>query len=50
VAAVCLVPYIRTTSWHFTWIIALLTAYLAYSIGAMFEVRYDSTWQVEPQP
>jgi signal transduction histidine kinase len=46
VAAVCLASYVRTTSWHFTWIIALLSAYLVYAIGAMFEVRYDATWQV----
>jgi signal transduction histidine kinase len=44
-SAVCLVAYVRSTGWRFTWIVALLAAYLAYAIGAMFEVRFDSTWR-----
>jgi signal transduction histidine kinase len=44
-SAVCLFLYVRSTGWRFTWIVALLTAYLAYAIGAMFEVRFDSTWR-----
>ncbi len=42
-AAVCLVSYVRSTGWRFTWILALLAAYLVYAIGSMFEVRFDST-------
>jgi signal transduction histidine kinase len=42
-ASACLVTYERSTGWHFTWIVALLAAYLAYAIGSMFEVRFDST-------
>src|SRR5580704_13678171 len=44
-SAVCLVAYVRSTGWRFTWIEALLAAYMAYAIGAMFEVRFDSTWR-----
>ncbi len=46
VAALCLAAYVRSTGWHFTWIVALLAAYLVYSIGAMFEDRYDTPWSV----
>src|SRR5580692_4720652 len=42
-AAACLVSYVRSTGWHFTWIVALLIAYLVYAVGSMFEVRFDST-------
>jgi signal transduction histidine kinase len=42
-ATACLLGYGRATGWHFTWIVALLAAYLVYAIGAMFEVRFDST-------
>ena len=42
-AAACLVSYVRSTGWRFTWIVALLAAYLVYAIGSMFEVRFDST-------
>ncbi len=42
-ATACLAAYGRATGWHFTWIVALLAAYLVYAIGAMFEVRFDST-------
>lgn len=45
-SAVCLAAYVRPNGWHLTWIVALLTAYLVYSFGAMFEDRYDSTWSV----
>jgi signal transduction histidine kinase len=45
-AAVCLAAYVRAIGWHFTWIVALLAAYLVYAVGAMFEDRYDSTWSV----
>src|ERR1700721_2282886 len=43
VAAACLFSYVHTSSWHLTWVIALLAAYVVYAIGALFEVRYDST-------
>ncbi len=43
VATACLAAYGRSTGWHFTWIVALLAAYVVYAIGAMFEVRFDST-------
>jgi signal transduction histidine kinase len=42
-ATACLISYVRTTGSHFTWIIALLAAYLVYAVGSMFEVRFDST-------
>src|ERR1019366_5249150 len=45
-AAVCLAAYLRPIGWHLTWIVALLSAYLVYAVGAMFEERYDSTWSV----
>src|ERR1700692_453623 len=45
-AAVCLAAYVRFTGGHCTWIVALLAAYLVYSVGAMFEDRYDSIWSV----
>jgi signal transduction histidine kinase len=41
----CLFFYVRSTGWRFTWIVALLAAYLVYAAGAMFEVRFDSTWR-----
>jgi signal transduction histidine kinase len=41
----CLISYVRSTGWRFTWVIALLAAYLVYAVGAMFEVRFDSTWR-----
>src|SRR5579863_1103396 len=44
-AAACLVSYVRSTGWRFTWIVALLIAYLVYAIGSMFEIRFDSTWR-----
>lgn len=44
-AAACLISYERTAGWRFTWIVALLAAYLVYAIGCMFEVRFDSTWR-----
>jgi len=45
VAIACLFSYVRATGWRFTWVVALLAAYLVYAAGAMFEVRYDSTWR-----
>ena len=42
-AAACFISYVRATGWRFTWVIALLAAYLVYAIGSMFEVRFDST-------
>jgi signal transduction histidine kinase len=45
VAMACLISYGRSTGWHFTWILSLLVAYLVYSIGSVFEVRFDSTWR-----
>jgi signal transduction histidine kinase len=44
-AGACLLAYVRASGWRLTWIVALLAAYLVYAIGAMFEVRYDSTWR-----
>ncbi|MGA3187514.1 MAG: sensor histidine kinase [Bryobacteraceae bacterium] len=41
----CLSTYAHVTGWRLTWVIALLAAYLVYAIGAMFEVRFDSTWR-----
>ena len=43
VAVACLVSYVHSTGWRFTWIIALLAAYLVYAVGALFEIRFDST-------
>lgn len=42
-ATACLISYVRATGWRFTWIVALLAAYLVYAVGSMFEVRFDST-------
>jgi signal transduction histidine kinase len=42
-AGACLISYVRVSGWRLTWVIALLAAYLAYAIGSMFEVRFDST-------
>jgi signal transduction histidine kinase len=42
-ATACLIAYVHVTGWRFTWVIALLAAYLIYAIGALFEVRFDST-------
>ena len=42
-ATACLIFYVRSTGWRFTWIVALLAAYLVYAIGSMFEIRFDST-------
>jgi hypothetical protein len=44
-SAACLVSYVHSNGGRFTWIIALLAAYLVYAVGTMFEVRYDSTWR-----
>jgi signal transduction histidine kinase len=44
-AAACLLSYARVSGLHLTWIIAVLAAYLAYAVGALFEVRFDSTWR-----
>jgi len=44
-AAACLITYERSAGWRLTWIVALLAAYLVYAVGAMFEVRFDSTWR-----
>jgi signal transduction histidine kinase len=41
-SAACLIAYVRASGWRFTWIVALLAAYLVYAIGAIFEVRFDS--------
>lgn len=45
IATACLLSYGRATGWHFTWVVSLLAAYLVYAIGAIFEVRFDSTWR-----
>jgi signal transduction histidine kinase len=44
-AGACLLAYVRASGWRLTWVVALLAAYLVYAVGAMFEVRYDSTWR-----
>jgi signal transduction histidine kinase len=44
-ATACLISYVHATGWRFTWIIALLAAYLVYAVGALFEVRFDSPWR-----
>jgi len=44
-ATTCLIAYVHSTGWRFTWVVALLAAYLVYAAGAVFEVRYDSTWR-----
>jgi signal transduction histidine kinase len=44
-ATACLISYVRSTGWHFTWVVALLAAYLVYAVGSMFEIRFDSTWR-----
>jgi signal transduction histidine kinase len=41
-ALACLAWYARVADERFTSILAVLAAYLAYSIGAMFELRFDS--------
>src|SRR5579862_3926807 len=41
-ALACLAWYGRVADERFTSILAVLAAYLAYSIGAMFELRFDS--------
>jgi len=35
--------YVLVRGPHLTWVIALLAAYTAYAIGALLEVRFDST-------
>ncbi len=45
-ATACLLSYGRSTGWRFTWIVALLAAYLVYSVGAIFEIRFDSTLRI----
>lgn len=44
-ATVCLITYVHSTGWRFTWIVALLAAYLVYAFGAIFELGFDSTWR-----
>ncbi|MGA3201355.1 MAG: sensor histidine kinase [Bryobacteraceae bacterium] len=44
-AGACLLAYVRASGWRLTWVVALLAAYLVYAVGAMVEVRYDSTWR-----
>jgi signal transduction histidine kinase len=42
VALACLAWYARVADERFTSILAVLAAYLAYAIGALFELRFDS--------
>ncbi len=44
-ATACLITYVRASGSRLTWVVALLAAYLVYAAGAMFEVRFDSTWR-----
>jgi signal transduction histidine kinase len=45
VALACLAWYTRVADERFTSILAVLAAYLAYAIGAMFELRFDSPFR-----
>jgi len=42
-ATACLVWYWRAADEHFSSVLAVLAAYAAYAIGAIFELRFDST-------
>jgi signal transduction histidine kinase len=42
-AAACLLWYIRVANERFPSLLAILAAYLVYSVGAMFELRLDSS-------
>src|SRR5450631_2953742 len=44
-ATACIVGYARSFGWHLNWVMALLTAYLVYAVGSMFEVSFDSTFR-----
>jgi signal transduction histidine kinase len=44
-ATACVIGYVRASGWHLTPVTALLIAYLVYSIGAMFEIPFDSHWR-----
>jgi signal transduction histidine kinase len=37
-----LLYYGLTSGWHLTWVIAVLTAYTVYALGALPEIRFDS--------
>src|SRR5579862_6733081 len=41
-SAACLIWYVRVADERFTSILAVLLAYVAYSVGAFFELRLDS--------
>ena len=41
-AVACLIWYVRAADERFTSILAVLAAYVVYSIGALFELRFDS--------
>ena len=45
VALACLAWYTRVADERFTSILAVLAAYLAYAIGAIFELRFDSPFR-----
>jgi signal transduction histidine kinase len=38
-----LLYYGGTEGWHITWVIAVLTAYAVYALGALPEIRFDSS-------
>lgn len=42
-AAACLAWYGISAGLHVNWLTALLAAYLAYSLGALYEVRFDAS-------
>src|SRR5215470_4237106 len=42
VAFPTLLYYGFTQGWHLTWVIAVLTAYAVYALGALPEIRFDS--------
>ena len=37
------VYYGSTEGWHLTWVIAVLAAYAVYALGALPEIRFDSS-------
>src|SRR5450631_657650 len=43
IAVAGLLYYGLTSGWHLTWVIAVLTAYVVYALGALPEIRFDSS-------
>jgi signal transduction histidine kinase len=38
-----LIYFVVLSGWHLTWVLAVLTAYAVYALGAIPEIRFDST-------